>query len=126
MPITINTKFIGIEDNLVDLVEKKSTLLNKQTDAYTLAEITGAFRKTANSTLLQANWTLVSGVYEQTLSNTDIQATSYVVVIPDNADVPIVQAAEILPQNESIAGGVKVFSENIPIADIAVTLIIFI
>jgi hypothetical protein len=126
MPITINTKFIGIEDNLVDLVEKKSTLLNKQTDAYTLAEITGAFRKTASSTLLQANWTLVSGVYEQTLSNTDIQATSYVVVIPDNADVPIVQAAEILPQNESIAGGVKVFSENIPIADIAVTLIIFI
>lgn len=124
--ITINTKFIGIEDNLVDLVEKKSRLLNDKTDAYSLSEITGAFRKTASATLLQAGWTLSLGLYEQTLTNSDIQSTSYVVVIPSNDDVAIVQEAELLPENESITNGVTVYSVNEPTADIDVTLIIFI
>lgn len=124
--ITINTKFIGIEDNLVDLVEKKSRLLNDKTDAYSLSEITGAFRKTASATLLQTGWTLSLGLYEQTLTNSDIQSTSYVVVIPSSDDVAIVQEAELLPENESITNGVTVYSVNEPTADIDVTLIIFI
>jgi hypothetical protein len=126
MPITPNTRFVGIENNLVDLVEKKSRILNQQIDTYPISDITSSFRITATDVLLQTGWSLVSGVYQQQLNNTNIQASSYVAVVPDNADVPIVQAAEVLPQNESFNGYVMIYSKNEPLSDINVTLNIFI
>jgi hypothetical protein len=126
MPITPNTRFVGIEQELVDLVEKKSRLINEKTATYSLSEITASFRVTATAVLLQTNWTLVSGVYEQDIANTNILSTSYVVVIPSNADVAIVQAAEILPENQSSNGIVTIYSKNLPSADINVSLNIFI
>jgi hypothetical protein len=126
MPITPNTRFVGIENNLVDLVEKKSRILNQQIDTYPISDITSSFRITATDVLLQTGWSLVSGVYQQQLNNINIQASSYVAVVPDNADVPIVQAAEVLPQNESFNGYVMIYSKNEPLSDINVTLNIFI
>jgi hypothetical protein len=126
MPITPNTRFVGIENNLVDLVEKKSRILNQQIDTYPISDITSSFRITATDVLLHTGWSLVSGVYQQQLNNTNIQASSYVAVVPDNADVPIVQAAEVLPQNESFNGYVMIYSKNEPLSDINVTLNIFI
>lgn len=126
MPITPNTRFVGIENNLVDLVEKKSRILNQQIDTYPISDITSSFRITATDVLLQTGWSLVSGIYQQQLNNTNIQAGSYVAVVPDNADVPIVQAAEVLPQNESFNGYVMIYSKNEPLSDINVTLNIFI
>jgi len=73
-------------------------------------------------TLVQANWTLVSGLWEYDLSNVNITATAIVDVIPDNADIAIVKAAEILPRTESSAGSVKIYSTNEPTADIGVTI----
>jgi hypothetical protein len=122
---TAFTKFIGIEEDLVDLARKKSQLLNVKTDAYTLSDITGAMRISAAAVLTQAGWTLVGSYYQQQVNNTNILATSFVIVTPDNDDVPIVQAAEVLPQNDSVAGGVIVYSENQPSADIGITLNIF-
>jgi hypothetical protein len=126
MPITPNTRFVGIENNLVDLVEKKSRILNQQIDTYPISDITSSFRITATDVLLQTGWSLVSGVYQQQLNNTNIQASSYVAVVPDNTDVPIVQAAEVLPQNKSFNGYVMIYSKNEPLSDINVTLNIFI
>jgi hypothetical protein len=42
--------------------------------------------------------------------------------IPDNADIATVKTAEILPRTESGSGTVKVFSTNLPGANIGVTL----
>lgn len=123
---TVNTRFIGIEKELVDLTRKRSGLVNEKTNDYSLDDITSAFRKEALAVLTIAGWDLVSGVYEQDLANADILATSYVAIVPDNADVAIVQAAELLPQNESFNGYVRVYSVNLPAANINVTLNIFI
>jgi len=76
-------------------------------------------------TLVQANWTLVSGLYEYDLANANITATAIVDVIPDNTDIAIVKAAEILPRTESSTGSVKIYSTNEPTDDIGVTINIF-
>jgi len=73
-------------------------------------------------TLDADNWTLVSGLYEYDLSNANITANSIVEVIPENADIAIVKAAEILPGTDSSSGSVKIYSTNEPTADIGVTI----
>ena len=73
-------------------------------------------------TLLSTGWTLVSGLYEYDLSNVNITADSIVEVIPANADVPTVKAAEILPETNSSSGSVKIYSVNAPTANISVTI----
>ena len=78
----------------------------------------------ATATLTTAGWTLVGGYYEQDIANANITATSLVNIIPDNDDVQTVIDAEFLPANDSSAGSVKVYSKNLPTADIDVTLII--
>ena len=77
---------------------------------------------TATATLTTGSWTLVSGLYEQTVSNVNITATSIVDVIPDNADFSTVTAAQILPRTDSASGSVKVYSTNLPSANIGITL----
>lgn len=123
--ITLNTKFIGIERDLVDLIEKKSGLVNDKQHPFSIKDISQAGRVVVDRVLTVAGWTLVNGLYEQTLLNGRITSDSYVAVIPFNADVAIVSAAGILPQNDSIDGGVIIYSTNLPSDDINVTLNIF-
>lgn len=125
MSLTKNSKIITIDPEWVDLVEKKSKQNQRQTEPASIGEIAGIMRKSATAVLLQTGWTDVSGTYEQVISNSEITANSFVIIVPDNADVPVVQAAEILPQNEATDGEVKVFSVNEPTDDINVTLQIF-
>lgn len=75
-------------------------------------------------TLLSASWTLVSGLYEYDLANANITASHVVDVIPENADIAIVKAAEILPKTVSSAGSVKLYATNAPTANIGVTIIL--
>jgi len=75
-------------------------------------------------TLVAANWTLVSGLYEYDLANANITATHVVDVIPENADIAVVKAAEILPKTVSSAGSVKLYATTAPTANIGVTIIL--
>jgi hypothetical protein len=126
MPITENTRFIGIEKELTDLSPKRSKLINEKTDDYSLSDIMSAGRKSVPAVLDELQWTLVSGVYEQDIVNAFIKSTSYIAIVLSNADIAVAQAAEILPENESFDGFVRVFSKNLPLADINITLNIFI
>jgi len=76
-------------------------------------------------TVLQASWSLVSGLYEYDISDANILSTSIVDVIPANADYATVVAAQLLPENVSSSGQVKIFAVNQPTVDFDVTLNIF-
>jgi hypothetical protein len=76
----------------------------------------------ASATLTTAGWSLVSGLYEQVLSNANITAASSVDIIPNNADIDVVFAAQILPKTDAQSGGVKVYAKNLPTGNIGVTL----
>lgn len=73
-------------------------------------------------TLVAANWTLVTGLYEYDLANANITANSIVEVIPANASIAIVKSAEVLPETDSSAGSVKLYAINAPTGDISVTI----
>jgi len=73
-------------------------------------------------TLTYTSWSLVGSYYEYDLSNANITANSIVDVIPDNDDVSIVIAAEMLPRTDSSSGSVKLYAVNAPTADIGVTI----
>ena len=73
-------------------------------------------------TVLASSFTLVSGLYEATIADANILATSIVEVIPANASYTIIKNAEFLPQTDSSAGSVKIYSVNAPASDIVVTL----
>lgn len=76
----------------------------------------------ASATLTTAGWSLVSGLQEQVLSNANITAASSVDIIPNNADIDVVIAAQILPKTDAQSGGVKVYAKNLPTGNIGVTL----
>lgn len=71
------------------------------------------------------NWTLVSGLYEYDLADTNISVNSVVDIVPDNGDIAVVRAALILPKTVSSAGSVKVYATNEPTDDIGVSLVIW-
>lgn len=75
-------------------------------------------------TLLVDFWTLVGSLYEYDLANASITANHVVDVIPENADIAIVKAAEILPKTISSAGSVKLYATNAPTGNIGVTIIL--
>ena len=75
-------------------------------------------------TLTVAGWVLVGSFYEQTLFNANITANSIVNVIPNNADYQTIVNAQLLPSNDSAAGSVKLYANNLPTTNIGVTLII--
>lgn len=76
-------------------------------------------------TLSSGSWSLVSGLYEYQYSNANILDTSIVDIIPANASISIVKAAEILPATESFFGYVKIFATNAPTGNITVTVNIY-
>ena len=67
-------------------------------------------------------WSSVGGLYQQDLAEVNITATSIVNVIPDNADIATVIVAGILPRTDSSVGSVRVYSQNLPTANIGVTI----
>jgi len=73
-------------------------------------------------TLVAANWSLVSGLYEYDLANSNITANSIVDVIPMNTTIDIAIAAIVLPQTDSTSGSVKLYAKNEPTDDIDVTI----
>lgn len=76
-------------------------------------------------TLTTGGWTLVSGLYEYDYTNANILSTSIVDVIPDNASIATVKAADIMPSTLSSAGNVKLYATNLPASNITVTINIF-
>jgi hypothetical protein len=73
-------------------------------------------------TLNAGSWTLVSGYYEYNLANANITTTSIVDIIPDNASIPTIKTAEVLPKTLSGSGTVKMYSVKAPTGNIIVTL----
>ena len=91
-------------------------------NARTALDVSKKILQVGSLTLTTAGWSLVSGLYEQDLANASITAASIIDVIPDNADIATVIAAGILPRTDSAAGSVKVYSQNLPTANIGVTI----
>jgi hypothetical protein len=91
-------------------------------NARTALDVSKKILQVSSLTLTTAGWSLVSGLYEQDLANANITAASIVDVIPDNAAIATVIAAGILPRTDSAAGSVKVYSQNLPTANIGVTI----
>lgn len=83
------------------------------------------FISVSNVTLTQANWSLVSGLYEYSYSNANITSASLVDVTPKNTTIDIVIAAQILPQGDTSAGAAKFYAKNAPTGDISVDLVIW-
>ena len=73
-------------------------------------------------TVLTGAWSLVSGVYEASISDAAILATSIVDVIPNNADASTIRTAGLLPRTDSSSGAVKIYATSAPAATITVTL----
>lgn len=72
-------------------------------------------------------WDLPSGetFYEYDLSNANITNNSIVDVIPNKENEEIAEVARIRSRTDSVTGSVKVYSINVPTADINVTINIF-
>lgn len=85
----------------------------------------GTITQVTPITVLDTGWTLVSGLYEYDVSDSNILAGSIVDIIPTNADYATVIAAQLLPESTSTVGSVKIFAINQPTADFDVTLNIF-
>ena len=76
-------------------------------------------------TVATGAWSLVSGVYEASISDAAITTTSIVDIIPDNGSAPTIRTAQLLPRTDSNSGSVKIYSTNAPAATITVTLNIY-
>ena len=90
-----------------------------------LSFVTKKATQVTGKTVLTGAWSLVSGVYEASISDAAILATSIVDVIPDNADASTIRTAGLLPRTDSSAGAVKIYATSAPAATITVTLNIF-
>lgn len=90
-----------------------------------LSFVTKKATQVTGKTVLTGAWSLVSGVYEASISDANILSTSIVNVIPDNGSAATIRTAQMLPRTDSSAGAVKIYSTNLPAASITVTLNIF-
>lgn len=79
-------------------------------------------RQITGVTLDYTSWTLVSGYYTYTYTNSNIVSTSIVDVIPDNSSVAAIKTAGILPNTTSIDGSVTFYSLIAPTENIIVTI----
>jgi hypothetical protein len=112
------TNTCGLYWNAVSSVWENSTPAN----ARTALDVSRKIQQISSLTLTTAGWSLVSGLYEQSLAQATITAASIVDVIPNNADIDVVIAAGVLPRTDSAAGSVKVYAKNLPTANIGVTI----
>ena len=91
----------------------------------TTSWVTKKVTQVTGKTVATGAWTLVSGVYEASISDSAILSTSIVDVVPDNASASTIRTAQMLPRTDSSTGSVKIYSTNAPTASITVTLNIF-
>lgn len=91
----------------------------------TLSWVTKKVTQVTGKTVATGAWSLVSGVYEASISDSAILSTSIVDVIPDNGSAATIRTAQMLPRTDSSTGSVKIYSTNLPGASITVTLNIF-
>jgi hypothetical protein len=98
-------------------VSGDAQILNKPTIP-SITQVTG-------KTVATGAWSLVSGVYEASISDAAITSTSIVNIIPNNASAATIRTAQMLPQTDSSSGAVKIYSTNAPGATITVTLNIY-
>jgi hypothetical protein len=91
----------------------------------TLSFVTKKVTQVTGKTVATGAWSLVSGVYEASISDSAILSTSIVDVIPDNGSAATIRTAQMLPRTDSSTGSVKIYSTNLPGASITVTLNIF-
>jgi hypothetical protein len=87
--------------------------------------VTKKLTQVTGKTVATGAWSLVSGIYEASISDSAILSTSVVDVIPDNGSASTVRTAEVLPRTDSSTGAVKIYATNAPAATITVTLNIF-
>lgn len=92
---------------------------------YDTTWVTKKVTQVTGKTVATGAWSLVSGVYEASISDSNILSTSIVYVIPDNASASTIRTAQMLPRTDSSSGSVKIYSTNLPAATITVTLNIF-
>jgi hypothetical protein len=89
----------------------------------------GAFNtkliQVASVSVLTTGWTLVSGIYEYSISNANILSTSIVDIIPENVDSATVLLAELYPKTTSSVGAVKIYANYVPLSAFTVTLNIY-
>lgn len=90
-----------------------------------LSFVTKKATQVTGKTVLTGAWSLVSGVYEASISDAAILSTSIVDVIPNNTDASTIRTAGLLPRTDSSAGAVKIYATSAPAATITVTLNIF-
>lgn len=91
-------------------------------NARTALDVSRRIVQVSSLTLTVAGWSLVGGLYQQDLANANITATAIVNVIPDNAAINTVIAAGFLPRTDSASGSVRVYAQNLPTANIGVTI----
>lgn len=75
-----------------------------------------------NVSLLVANWTLVSGMYEYNYANALILATSVVNIIPYESSTNTILQAEIEPMVVSAVGTLKIKAKYLPKANILIAI----
>lgn len=102
-------------DNTGDDIRDAFIKVNDNFDETYTVQVTGLV-------LYAVGWSLVSSLYEYDLAYSGITSNSIVDVIPSNADIATVQAAEILPYTQSSSASVKIFATNAPTGDIHITL----
>ncbi len=72
--------------------------------------------------LTVGGWSLVGGIYQQSISDSNILPSSIVDVIPSNTNTAIVRSSKFLPTTNSSTGRVMVYCENLPLSNITVTI----
>jgi len=73
-------------------------------------------------TLASGSWSLSSSLYIYDYSNSGITSSSFVTVIPSNASINTVTAAQILPSTDSVSGSVRLFASYQPSGNIGATI----
>jgi len=92
---------------------------------YDVTWTTKKVTQVTGKTVATGAWSLVSDVYEASISDAAILSTSIVDVIPNNADASVIRTAGLLPRTDSSSGSVKIYATSAPTATITVTLNIF-
>ena len=104
-----------LEDTKVDLAALTDEIGQKATKPIVVTPVV----------VSNTGWNLVGGIYQKSISNSQIFATSVVYIVPENADLDTIQNAEVYPKTLSGVGTVTIYAKTIPTASFTVTLNIF-
>ena len=82
----------------------------------------GSVIQVTGLTLVVANWVADGALFKYVLSDANITATSSVEVIPAKESYDVLVVAEPMTETESAAGSVSIWANNVPSADVPVTI----